>query len=135
MSSRRPPTSAYHSVDLIPPPRERVPEKVRRWWRSRGRHRGLRYWLVLRGAPILVGFSVLYVANGIILGWRTAYEVCIGIVSPAATGVPVLAWFLSIIGWLLVPGLAGAVAGYVVTTMTTERRTKPIERLFSTDEE
>jgi len=112
-----------------------MPEKMRRWWRSRGRHRGLRYWLVLRGAPILAAFSVLYVSSGLVLGWRTAYDVCIGITSPAATSLPFLAWFLSIGGWLLVPGLAGAVAGYVVTATTIERRTKPIEHLFRTDEE
>jgi Family of unknown function (DUF6313) len=102
-----------------------------RRWRSQARHRGLRYWLFYRGSPLLLGFGAIYVANGLVIGWRNAYDVSVAIISPAATSSPVLAWFLSIAGWLLAPGLAGAVAGYVVSTSISARRKTPIDRLFS----
>lgn len=126
----RPAARLGADVNLPPPPRERRWEAVRRWWRSQGRHRGLRYWLVYRGSPFILGFGGLFVANGLMIGWRDAYDVALAITSPAATSSPVLAWFLSVAGWLLAPGLAGAVAGHVISTSITSRRSRPIDRVF-----
>jgi hypothetical protein len=80
-----------------------------------------------RGFPLVAGLGLLYMANGLAIGWRRAYDVSIGITSPADTGVPALAWPLSVAGWLLVPGIAGAVAGYVVSDAIKVRRSKPLE--------
>lgn len=118
-------------VDLPPPPAEPYRHFVRRWWRSQGRYHGLRYWLPTRGFPILLIYAVLFVANGIAIGWRHAYDVSIGIASPADFRLPVLAWFLSVAGWLLVPAVVGGIAGYVVSDAITSRRTRSPEEIFS----
>src|SRR5689334_5733664 len=96
-------------VDLVPPPREGPLALMRRWWRSRGKHPPLRYWLLFRGIPVLVAFVALFVANGLVIGWRNAYDVMLSITSPAATSNRVLAWLLSFSGWLVGPAIAGAV--------------------------
>ena len=110
--------------------RERRRDLVRRWWRSRGHQRNLRYWLLFRGLPVLVGLVVLYIVNGFVVGWRDAYDVSLGIESPAETSAPVLAWFLSVAGWLVMPGVAGAVAGYVVSDSIASRRSRTLDELF-----
>lgn len=124
------PRSPAGGVDLAPPPRETLSAFARRWWRARRRHPGLRYWLLFRGLPLLVVFMALFVANGLVIGWRQAYDVMLAITSPAATGSPVLAWFLSIAGWLVGPAVAGAVAGSIVTASISSRRRKPLDQLF-----
>lgn len=109
---------------------ERRHELLRRWWRSQGHRRNLRYWLLFRGLPVLVAFGLLYVATGVVVGWRDAYDVCLGIESPAKTSAPVLAWFLSVAGWLVMPGVAGAVAGYVVSDSIGSRRSRSLGDSF-----
>ncbi len=52
-------------------------------------------------------------------------------ISPADTGSPVLAWFLSVAGWLIGPAVAGAVAGSVVNAAIGARRRKPVDQLFT----
>ncbi|MER5425347.1 DUF6313 family protein [Streptosporangium roseum] len=126
----KPSGERHGDVDLPPPPREPVRHGIRRWWRSLERHHGLRYWLPTRGAPILAVFGLLFAVNGLTIGWRRAYDVTIGITSPADTSIPVLAWFLSVAGWLLAPGIAGAVAGYVVSDAIGARRTRPLDDFF-----
>jgi hypothetical protein len=42
----------------------------------------------------------------------------------------VLAWFLSVAGWLVMPGVAGAVAGYVVSDSIASRRSRPLDEQF-----
>ena len=110
--------------------RERRRDLVRRWWRSRGHQRNLRYWLLFRGLPVLSGLVVLYVVTGFVVGWRDAYAVSLGIESPADTSAPVLAWFLSVAGWLVMPGVAGAVAGYVVSDSIGSRRSRSLDASF-----
>jgi hypothetical protein len=122
-------------LDLPPPPPDRVLDKVRRRWRSRGQHRGLRYWTLFRGIPILLGYAALYLANGLMIGWRQAYDVNIGVTSPAATTSPALAWVLSLAGWLVAPGIAGAVAGFVISSYIASRRQTPVSRLFTSDDD
>lgn len=79
----------------------------------------------------MAGFGLLFGVNGFTIGWRRAYDVTIGITSPADTSAPVLAWFLSIAGWLVAPGIAGAVAGYVVSHAIGARRTRPLDDFLS----
>ncbi|MQY07300.1 DUF6313 family protein [Actinomadura macrotermitis] len=122
-------------TDLVPPPREPLRHAVRRRLRSVGRHNGLRHWLSTRGIPVLLGYAALFTGNGFLIGWRRAYDVSIGITSPADTSAPVPAWFLSVAGWLLVPGIVGAVAGYAVSNAITSRRTRPLDELFPEDDD
>ncbi|MEV6349066.1 DUF6313 family protein [Actinoplanes sp. NPDC051851] len=118
--------------DLPPPPRERLLDQLRRYYRSRLSLSGLQFWILFRGLPTLAAAAALFVACGIVIGWRTAYDVTLGITSPADTRVPTIAWMLSLGGWLVAPSVAGAVAGHIVTTYI-ERRQRPVTSLF--DEE
>jgi hypothetical protein len=84
----------------------------------------MQYWLRVRGYYILGGFAALYVVNAAVVGGREAYDVSVQIDSPWDTTIPALALPLSIAGWLVVTGFAGAVAGYVVTEVTENRSTR-----------
>jgi hypothetical protein len=122
-------TSAV-DLDLPPPPRERRWEALRRWWRSQRAHAGLRFWFFYRGSPLLAAYFGLFLINGAVLGWREAYDVNVGIVSPASTRTPTLAWPLSVAGWLFMPSIVGAVAGYIVSTSIVSRRRTPLSHAF-----
>lgn len=61
-----------------PVPGESLRRRLLRYWRSRGQYGRLRYWLLFRGLPILLGFGALYVANGFTNGWAAAYELTLG---------------------------------------------------------
>lgn len=77
-------------------------------------------------------FGALYAVNGVLIGWSVAYDVMVGSTSPAEVkGDPVVAWVLSIAGWLLGPAVAGAVVGYLVTSAIGARRRQPVEQLFT----
>lgn len=93
-----------------------------------GAYAGIRHWLLVRGTVLLALFALLYVANGVATGWRTAYDIAIGITSPGDKSVvaPMLAWFLSVAGWLAMPAVCGAVAGVVVSMAVEGRRQRPI---------
>ncbi|SHM26331.1 hypothetical protein SAMN05443668_101148 [Cryptosporangium aurantiacum] len=86
--------------------------------------------MLFRGLPVLLALAVLYVVTGFVVGWRDAYDVSLGIESPAETKAPVLAWFLSVAGWLVMPGVAGAVAGYVVSDSIASRRSRSLSESF-----
>ena len=45
---------------------------TRRWWHSRGQYRPLQYWLLFRGIPVLLAFTMLFVANSLVIDWRNA---------------------------------------------------------------
>lgn len=105
-------------------PRVRVGPVVlyRIWWRSRARHRGIRYWLLIQGPVVLVVLITLFGINGFAIGWRDAYDVTLQIRSPMETAQPWAAVVLSLAGWLVWPSVFGAVAGYVLTDATSSRR-------------
>jgi hypothetical protein len=107
--------------------------RVRRWWRSQLRHSPFRHWLIYRGSLLAAGYAGLYVTNGFVIGWRETYDVNVAITSPAATSAPLLAWPLSVAGWLMVPVLAGALAGYMINTTISGRRSKSIKDIFTKD--
>jgi hypothetical protein len=121
------------AVHLPPAPAERIPDRLRRRWRSRGRHRALKFWVLFRGIPIFLLYAILFALNGFLIGWRKAYDVSLAITSPADTTHATMAWLLSLAGWLVAPGIAGAVAGYVITASIASRRGTPVERAFAED--
>ncbi|GAA0462509.1 hypothetical protein Ade02nite_29050 [Paractinoplanes deccanensis] len=84
---------------------------------------------------MLVGFGILFVLNGTLNGWRRSYDVALAITSPADTSVPQLAWILSLAGWIVAPGIAGAVAGYVITASIGARRRTDINSAFAEDDD
>ncbi|WP_425415309.1 DUF6313 family protein [Pseudonocardia acaciae] len=86
--------------------------------------------MLRRGLPLSAPLAILFVAGGHYLGWATAFDVLIQITSPSSTSVPALAYVLSITGWLLVPGLVGAVTGYFVSNSVTSRRQTPLAKAF-----
>lgn len=112
-----------HADDVRRPRWESPWELLRRWWRARGRHKGIQYWLMVQGYRILAAFAAVFALNGVINGWQVAYDVSLQIDSPWDTEVPVpwLALPLSLAGWLVVTGFAGALAGYVVIEVTENR--------------
>jgi hypothetical protein len=126
----RPLSQSPRGLDLPTPPREAPQAVIRRWWRSRGSYRGLPFWLITRGLPLCAAFGLLYVVSGAALGWREAFDVSVHIMSPAETVSPWLAYVLSVAGWLVVPGIAGAVAGHVVSNCIESRRQEPADRVF-----
>ncbi|MER6557446.1 DUF6313 family protein [Streptomyces sp. NPDC001027] len=78
----------------------------------------------------LLCFMVVYVLGGVLLGWRAAYEVLVGLKPPAEAAVPVFGYVLSLAGWLIVPAFIGATAGYLVTRKIEGRRTIALEALL-----
>jgi hypothetical protein len=86
--------------------------------------------LLFRGLPVLVAFAALYIATGSTVGWDKAYRICLAIDGPSGTSSPVLAWALSLAGWLVMPGVAGAVAGYVVSDSIASRRSRSLSDSF-----
>ncbi len=118
-------------VDLPTPQPESARARAQRLQLSQGHHSRLRHWLLFRGSLALAGYVIFFVVAGLVIGWRQAYDVSIGITSPAATASPVAAWPLSVAGWLFAPALAGAVAGYVVSAGISSRRTESFEQLFT----
>jgi hypothetical protein len=122
--------------NLLPPQsREGWRQGLRRRWRSRGRHRELHYWLLFRGLPAVTAYACLYVLGGLVLGWTAVYNVTLGISSPADSTAPALAWLISLAGWLVAPGIAGGVGGYVISKQISSRRKSSIEDLFPESED
>ena len=79
---------------------------------------------------MLVAFAALYLVTGFVVGWEKAYNICLAIDPPTGTSSPVLAWALSLAGWLVMPGVAGAVAGYVVSDSIGSRRSRSLPDSF-----
>jgi hypothetical protein len=122
-------------VPLQSPPPERLRDRLRRRVRALGAYTGMRHWILVRGLALTAAFAALFVANGIANGWKTAYDVTIGITSPGETGVavPTLAWFLSVAGWLAAPAIFGAVIGTVIGITIADRRRRSISEVLTKD--
>ncbi|GAA4798719.1 hypothetical protein GCM10023200_39270 [Actinomycetospora chlora] len=116
--------------EVGPPPKERAPAAVRRWWRSQGHREAFGVWIIRTAAPLLIAFALLYVAGGLFLGWAAAFDVTTGIKSPSEASFPPLAYPLAVAGWLFAPGLSGAVAGYIVTNAISTRRKRSLTKIF-----
>jgi hypothetical protein len=89
------------------------------------------HWLLTRFAWWGLFFAALYAGGGLLLGWSTAYEVLVGITSPADAPRPLYGWVLSLAGWLLVPAFIGGVTGYLVNRQIDRRRQVAAEILLA----
>ncbi|WP_331733288.1 DUF6313 family protein [Streptomyces sp. NBC_00080] len=88
------------------------------------------HWLVTRASVWFAGFVVLYVLGGMLLGWSIAYELLVGLTAPAECRHPWYGYALSLAGWLLVPSVTGAAAGYLVTRQIERRRSIALDELL-----
>ncbi|WP_418953131.1 DUF6313 family protein [Streptomyces scabiei] len=122
--------SASPPAPLPPPPPDTLRERLRDKKRSLAALNKPAYWLVTRGLWWSLGFLLLHAMGGAMLGWTRAYEVLLGIRSPAATPYPPLGWILSLTGWLLVPAFVGGVTGYLVSRQVDMRRTESEEEFL-----
>jgi len=89
------------------------------------------YWLITQASWWIAAVAGVYLAGAAILGWNAAFEVLTGITAPQATKTPAIAYVLSLFGWLLVPALVGAAAGYLVTRQIDSRRSRSIEDIIA----
>ncbi|WP_371101684.1 DUF6313 family protein [Streptomyces sp. PU_AKi4] len=111
-------------------PRNTWQETLRDRVRSLSRFGRTQYWVIKHASLWLLGFMVVYVLGGVLLGWRAAYEVLVGLKPPAEAAFPVFGYVLSLAGWLIVPAFIGATAGYLVTRKIEGRRTIALEALL-----
>lgn len=79
-------------------------------------------WSVYYGIPVVAVLSILFIISGFRFGWWPAYDLLLGIRSPGDLDEPLLAVPLSLVGWLLVPAVVGACAGYMVERQIYEHR-------------
>ncbi|WP_143081899.1 DUF6313 family protein [Streptomyces qinglanensis] len=118
------------SQEPPPPSPDTFRERLRDWKRSLASLNNLSYWWVTRGAWCAAAFTGLYLLSGALIGWTCAYEVMIGITSPAKMSAPPAAWALSMVGWLFVPAFIGAVSGYLVSQQVDRRQRESQEEFF-----
>ncbi|MEU0586107.1 DUF6313 family protein [Streptomyces sp. NPDC006132] len=85
----------------------------------------LRHWL-WRAKWIFVGIMALFAAAGAVMGWSDTWETLVGRRSPKNAAYPYLSWPLSVIGWVALPALVGAVIGYLMTAQANRRRTRSV---------
>ncbi|MGW0165973.1 DUF6313 family protein [Streptomyces sp. NPDC003343] len=97
-----------------PPPRPSIGHQVAVLLAHRHALGRLPYWLLTRATVVLSACAALFVLNGVIIGWADAYEVLVGITSPAKVKVQWAAWPLSIVGWAAIPAFIGGAVGYLI---------------------
>ncbi|MFD8047687.1 DUF6313 family protein [Streptomyces chartreusis] len=115
---------------LPTPPSPRLITRLRLWWDSREALPRTQRWLI-RGSPLILGCSVLFVVNGLLIGWINAYNVLLGITSPADVhSSSWSAWPLSLVGWAVLPALIGGVVGYIVTEQIDSHRTRDLAEIL-----
>ncbi|MER5624281.1 DUF6313 family protein [Streptosporangium sp. NPDC002544] len=107
-----------------PPPQMPLRARCRRRLRSLAALSKTRYWLLTRAIWLALAFFLIFAIDAVLIGWSTAYEVMIGIKSPAEVSAPVVSWAVSLIGWLMIPAFVGGTAGYLVTRQIDARRTQ-----------
>lgn len=115
---------------IQPPPPPGLRRRVSRWWRSRDALSRLHRWLLLRALPLLAVFLGLFALNGALIGWTDAYNVLVGIDSPADVSPQLPAWPLSIVGWAAIPALVGGAVGYAVTAQIQTHRTQELTEIL-----
>lgn len=115
---------------IQPPPPPGLRRRVSRWWRSRDALSRLHRWLLLRALPLLALFLGLFALNGVLIGWTDAYNVLVGIDSPADASPQIPAWPLSIVGWAAIPALVGGAVGYAVTAQIQAHRTRELTEIL-----
>lgn len=116
-------------ADGPPPPGRR--QRLRARWADRHALPRFGFWLLSRGAVVLAACGVLYVLNGFLIGWANAYDVMLGITSPAEVRPQWCAWPLSLTGWAVVPAVVGAAAGYVITEQIKTHHARELNDVLS----
>lgn len=91
----------------------------------------LPYWLITRAALVLAVCAALFVANGVLIGWACAYEVLIGITSPARVDPQWAAWPLSVAGWAAIPAFVGGTAGYLITAQIQTHQSRDFDTVVA----
>ncbi|MFI2764288.1 DUF6313 family protein [Streptomyces echinatus] len=112
-----------------PPPSRR--QRLRARWADRHALPRFGFWLISRGVTVLAMCLVLYLLNGLLIGWAPAYEVMTGITSPAAVHPQWCAWLLSLAGWAVIPAIVGAAAGYVITEQIQAHRARELSDVLA----
>ncbi|MGI5347923.1 DUF6313 family protein [Streptomyces sp. CA-250714] len=87
--------------------------------------------MVLRAVPLLMGCGALFVVNGVANGWVDAYNVLLGITSPADVPAQWCSWPLSLTGWALLPAFIGGMVGYIVTAQINRHRTRDLDEILA----
>jgi hypothetical protein len=121
-------TSGY--AEIVPEPATPPPPKA--GWRDRvlGIRRRIAnlsnpvHWLLTWGIWIFVALFMIYVLDGLLIGWAAAYEILVGITSPAHAPYPLVSWVTSLAGWLIIPAIIGGAAGYLVDRQIDARRSR-----------
>lgn len=114
-----------------PPPPPTLRERLQLWWDSRDALPRMQRWLALRAAPVVLLTATLYSLNGALVGWATAYEVLVGITSPAEVQPQWCAWPLSLAGWAVLPALIGGLVGYVVAAQIESHRSRELAEILA----
>ncbi|MEU6721600.1 DUF6313 family protein [Nonomuraea sp. NPDC046802] len=104
------------------PPRASLAARCRRYVRSLAALSKTQYWLLTRALWVVLACLAVFVVDGVLIGWSTAYEVLIGIKSPADAGSAPVTWLVSLVGWLAIPAFVGGTVGYLVTRQIEARR-------------
>ncbi|MFJ8503339.1 DUF6313 family protein [Streptomyces avermitilis] len=73
----------------------------------------------------------LFVGGGVLMGWATAYEVLIGITSPAKVDKWWVAWPLSVVGWAAIPAFVGGTAGYLITVQIQMHQAQDLDAVIT----
>ncbi|PKV82851.1 DUF6313 family protein [Streptomyces sp. TLI_146] len=113
-----------------PPPPGRW-QRLRAHWADRHALPRFAFWLLSRGTVVLGGCGALYGLNGFLIGWANAYDVMTGITSPAAVQPQWCAWPLSLTGWVAIPAIVGAAAGYVITEQVQAHHARELEDVLA----
>ncbi|MFD0549995.1 DUF6313 family protein [Streptomyces rectiviolaceus] len=101
------------------------------WWERRHALGRLPYWLLTRAIWLLTPCAGLFILNGALMGWTAAYEVLLGITSPAAADPQWAAWLLSVAGWAAMPALIGGAAGYVISAQIQSHQNRDIDEVVA----
>jgi len=113
------------------PQPETLRAKARRWRRSLKAMPSFSKLLLSWGVPFAIILLALLLLNGFIIGWWNSFDVLTGTISPVNSRSPALALVLAITGWLLVPAVVGALAGYAVNRRISGWRDQKIEDINS----
>ncbi|MFD8619322.1 DUF6313 family protein [Streptomyces sp. NPDC059513] len=113
-----------------PPPRPGLRHQVATRWARRYALGRLPFWLLTRAAFLLALCAVLFATNGMLLGWADAYDVLIGITSPAEADSQWAAWPLSVVGWAAIPAFVGGTVGYLVTVQIQAHQSRDFDAMM-----
>jgi hypothetical protein len=83
-------------------------------------------WLLTHGWWLIGGAVLIYLVSGFCIGFPVAYNVMIGVTSPADVRSPI-AWLLSAVGWLVIPAIIGGAAGARIASQAEQLRSKDSE--------